>query len=96
MEMRDILVRPLTTEKTEFNLGLDWTYAFEVNPRANKVEIKAAVESFYGVEVDRVRTLIVRGKIKRHGRFSGKRSNWKKAYVTLREGQVLPGSQDQG
>jgi large subunit ribosomal protein L23 len=60
-----------------------------VNLGANKIQIKEAVEQFYGVKVDGVRTLVVRGKIKRSGRFSGKRSNWKKAYVRLAEGESI-------
>lgn len=56
---------------------------------ANKVEIKQAVESLFGVKVEDVRTLRLRGKFKRFGRFIGKRSNWKKAYVRLADGQSL-------
>lgn len=56
---------------------------------AEKTDIKAAVENFFGVRVDAVRTLVVRGKTKRFGRFQGKRSNWKKAYVTLAEGHAI-------
>ncbi len=90
MELKDILIRPIITEKTTMNLGSDRTYAFEVGIAANKVEIGRAVESFYGVQVEKVRTMIVRGKVKRFGRHFGKRRNWKKAYVTLAEGQSLP------
>jgi large subunit ribosomal protein L23 len=53
------------------------------------LQIKKAIEQFYGVEVDAVRTLVVRGKVKRHGRHFGKRRNWKKAYVTLGEGHQI-------
>jgi large subunit ribosomal protein L23 len=56
---------------------------------ANKVQISKAVKSFYGVDVDDVRTMIVRGKVKRFGKHHGRRSNWKKAYVTLSEGHEL-------
>ena len=62
---------------------------FEVSRTANKHQIKAAVESLFGVNVTDVRTLNVRGKSKRFGRFYGKRSNWKKAYVTLADGDFL-------
>jgi large subunit ribosomal protein L23 len=89
MLIKDTLVRPLVTEKTTSFLGTDRTYAFEVSPDASKPQIKAAIEAFYGVEVDRVRTSIVRGKIKRFGRRFGKRKNWKKAYITLAEGHAL-------
>ena len=55
----------------------------------NKQQIKDAIESYFQVEVEDVRTLIVRGKEKRTGRFRGMRSNWKKAYVTLKEGSEI-------
>jgi large subunit ribosomal protein L23 len=89
MELKDILVRPIITEKSTTNLGGDNTYAFQVGLKANKVQIRRAIEAFYGVKVDDVRTLIVRGKVKRSGRHHSKRSNWKKAYVTLTEGQSI-------
>ncbi len=88
MEMKDILVRPIVTEKSTTSLP-DNTFAFEVGLKANKVQIKRAVERFYGVRVRTVRTLVVRGKVKRFGRRTAKRSNWKKAYVTLAEGQTI-------
>jgi len=89
MELRDILVRPLITEKTTTHLGGEQTYAFEVSLVANKLQIKKAIERFYGVSVAQVRTTIVRGKIKRWGRHWSKRGNWKKAYVKLAEGSSL-------
>lgn len=90
MDLKDCLIRPLITEKTTTWLGSDRTYAFEVGIDSNKVQIKKAVESFYGVTVDEVRTIVVRGKIKRFGRHYGKRKNWKKAYVTVAEGDSIP------
>ena len=90
MGIQHILIRPLVTEKTAGGLGSDRTYAFEVGIASNKLEIRKAIESFYGVDVTDVRTIIVRGKNKRWGRHVGKRSNWKKAYVTVAEGQTLP------
>lgn len=90
MELKDILVRPLMTEKTTTGLGTDRTYAFEVGLAANKGQIAKAIGSFYDVEVESVRTLVMRGKTKRFGRYFGKRSNWKKAYVTLAEGNSIP------
>lgn len=90
MELKDILVRPLITEKTTTCLGSDRTYAFEVGLNANKGQIAKAIASFYDVQVDSVRTLIMRGKTKRFGRYFGKRSNWKKAYVTLSVGHSIP------
>jgi len=90
MELKDILIRPIITEKTTTSLGSDRTYAFEVGLPANKGQIAKAIASFYGVEVAQVRTMIVRGKTKRFGRYNGKRSNWKKAYVTLADGHSIP------
>jgi len=90
MELKDTLIRPLITEKTTTWLGNDRTYAFEVGVDANKIEIKNAVEAYYGVTVESVRTIVVRGKIKRFGRYYGKRKNWKKAYVTVAEGDSIP------
>lgn len=89
MDLKDTLVRPLITEKSTGQLGTDRTYAFEVGLQANKQDIKRAIEAYYGVRVADVRTMVVRGKTKRFGRFYGKRSNWKKAYVTLVEGHSL-------
>ncbi len=89
MLIKDTLIRPLVTEKTTTLLSNDRTYAFEVRVDAAKPQIKRAIEAFYGVEVDQVRTLIMRGKLKRFGRRFGKRKNWKKAYVTLAEGHEL-------
>jgi large subunit ribosomal protein L23 len=89
MLLKDTLVRPLVTEKTTTFLGTDRTYAFEVTTDSTKTQIKQAIEAFYGVEVENVRTCIVRGKVKRFGRRFGKRKNWKKAYVTLAEGHAL-------
>ena len=88
-EIHDILIRPIVTEKSTWLTGHQNTYVFEVSEGANKVEIKQAVESLFGVKVEDVRTLRLRGKFKRFGRFIGKRSNWKKAYVRLADGQSL-------
>lgn len=89
MELSDILIRPLVTEKSTSQLNGESVFAFEVGVKANKLQIKHAIEAFYGVKVAEVRTLVVRGKIKRYGRHFGKRRNWKKAYVTLSSGQSL-------
>lgn len=89
MKMSDILVRPLVTEKTTTQLPTEEEFAFEVGLEANKIQVKEAIERFYGVEVASVRTAVVRGKMKRHGRHHGKRRNWKKAYVRLAPGQTL-------
>lgn len=62
---------------------------FVVHPEANRVQIKQAVEALLKVKVEKVNLMNVRGKVKRLGRFSGKRSDWKKAFVTLKEGEKL-------
>ena len=90
MELREVLIRPLMTEKaTSEEIYGRRTYVFEVGIDSNKQQIRQAVESYFQVEVQDVRTLIMRGKEKRSGRFRGKRSNWKKAYVTLKEGASI-------
>ena len=88
-EIHDIIVRPLVTEKAVKAESAESTYVFEVGDGANKVQIKEAIERYFNVKVDDVRTVNVRGKFKRFGRFYGKRSNWKKAYVTLAQGHSL-------
>ena len=88
-ELHDILLRPLVTEKGAASEVAQNTYMFEVGETANKHEIKAAVEQFFNVKVEDVRTVRVRGKFKRFGRFYGKRANWKKAYVKLASGHTL-------
>ena len=82
-----VLKRPLITEKSNFlKEGLNQV-VFEVDKKANKIEIKQAVEKLFKVTVVKVHTLHMRGKIKRMGRSLGKKSNWKKAIVTLKEGE---------
>lgn len=88
-ELHDIILRPLVTEKSANSEAAANTYVFEVGETANKHEIKTAVEQFFNVKVEDVRTVRVRGKFKRFGRFYGRRSNWKKAYVTLASGHSL-------
>jgi large subunit ribosomal protein L23 len=64
-------------------------YSFEVHPGANKIEIKKAIEEIFSVRVTSVRTIRMPGKKKRMGRFEGKRPDWKKAVVTLKEGETI-------
>jgi large subunit ribosomal protein L23 len=64
-------------------------YVFEVARSANKIEIARAVEAIFNVEVAKVNTVLMKGKLRRQGRFAGRSSNWKKAYVILKEGQKL-------
>jgi large subunit ribosomal protein L23 len=91
MKLTDVIRRPLITEKTSILRERDGrTLVFRVAVGANKTEIKRAVEVLLGSKVEHVRTAISHGKIKRQGRFAGQRSDWKKAYVKLREGEKLP------
>ena len=90
MKMKDILKRPLVTEKATSQLALG-RYVFEVDRRAAKPEIARAVEEAFGVHVTQVKTSMVRGKSKRSGRLRRlvKRSDWKKATVELQEGEKI-------
>jgi len=90
MKLTDVIRRPLITEKTTIIREDGRTLVFEVAKGANKIDIKRAVEVLLGSKVSDVRTSLAHGKVKRQGRFSGRRSDWKKAYVTLREGEKLP------
>ena len=90
MKLTDVIRRPLITEKTSLLREDGRTIVFQVAPGANKIQIKHAVEQLFGAKVERVRTTISHGKIKRQGRFAGRRSDWKKAYVKLREGAKMP------
>ncbi len=90
MKLTDVIRRPLITEKTTVLREDGRTLVFEVAMGATKVEVKRAIELLLGSKVARVRTSITHGKIKRQGRFSGQRSDWKKAYVRLRDGERMP------
>ena len=90
MKVTDVIRRPLVTEKTSILREDGRTIVFEVASAANKLEIKQAVEQLLGAKVDGVRTSIAHGKMKRQGRFAGRRPDWKKAFVRLREGQKMP------
>ena len=90
MKMQDVIRRPLITEKTSILREDGRTIVFEVATGANKLEIKRAIEQLLGTKVDSIRTAIAHGKVKRQGRYAGRRSDWKKAYVTLREGEKMP------
>ena len=90
MKLTDVIRRPLITEKTSILREDGRTIVFHVATDANKVEIKRAVEQLLGSKVASIRTSIAHGKIKRQGRFAGRRPDWKKAYVTLREGEKMP------
>jgi large subunit ribosomal protein L23 len=90
MKLTDVIRRPLVTEKTTLLREDGKTVVFQVAREANKIDVKRAVEKLLGAKVDGVRTANTRGKLKRQGRFVGRRSDWKKAYVTLKAGQKLP------
>ena len=84
-----ILIRPLLTEKITALREATNTVGFVVHPDANRIQIRLAVETLLKVKVDKVNVLNVRGKVKKLGRFSGRRSDWKKALVTLKQGEKL-------
>jgi len=87
--LHEIIRRPLITEKANDLKDQARVVAFEVARTANKIEIKQAVEKAFDVKVKSVNTIQFRGKVKRVGLNLGQRSNWKKAYVTLEEGQNI-------
>lgn len=89
MNIYSVIKKPHVTEKTSLGSDTSNTVALVVDKDANKIEIKQAVENLFKVKVADVRTVTVAGKVKRAGKTYGKRSNWKKAYVTLQEGQSI-------
>jgi len=88
-EPRQVVVRPLMTEKSMRLKDERNTVTFQVVPDANKVEIRQAVEAIFNVKVSAVRTSTVEGKLKRMGRHQGRRPSWKKALVTLAPGHKI-------
>ena len=90
MTIYDVIKRPIVTEKGVTKKDTERTLCFEVAPAANKVMVKAAVEQLFKVKVAEVRTVSHVGKLRRRGRFSGYRSDWKKAYVKLKAGEKVP------
>jgi large subunit ribosomal protein L23 len=87
--VQEVVKRPLITEKAERSREANRQYAFEVHRDATKIQVKQAVEKLFSVHVLAVRTAIARGKNKRVGRNVGQRPNWKKAFVTLKEGETI-------
>ena len=87
--LHQIILAPVVSEKSTRVADRANQAVFKVLRDARKPEIKAAVEKMFGVKVESVRTLNVKGKTKRFGRSEGRRSDWKKAYVTLAEGQQI-------
>ena len=86
----DVIVRPIVTEKAVGKKDAENTLCFEVSADANKSEIKAAVQKLFKVKVADVHTVNNVGKLRRRGKFSGYRSDWKKAYVRLKAGEKMP------
>lgn len=89
MTPQQIIVRPVITEKASDLQGSDNQYAFEVLRDANKIEIRKAVEMVFGVRVQKVRTLVVRGDVRRVGKYYGRKRSWKKAVVTVHPGEHI-------
>jgi large subunit ribosomal protein L23 len=86
---QQIIIRPLVTEKSADRESGANQYTFEVARSANKIEIRKAVEMVFGVRVDKVRTSVVRGDVRRVGRNYGKTRQWKKAVVSVRPGDAI-------
>ncbi|MGD8993183.1 MAG: 50S ribosomal protein L23 [Desulfobacterales bacterium] len=89
MMQYEIIKRPLITEKTSIQKEIANQLTFEVDRRANRIEIKRAIETAFKVRVASVQTMQVKGKVKRRGRNIGKRRDWKKAIVTLMPGERI-------
>jgi large subunit ribosomal protein L23 len=89
MIANEIIIRPLITEKTSIQKELHNQLTFEVARRANRIEIKQAIEKVFNVRVSGVKTIQVTGKIKQRGRIIGKRRDWKKAIVKLMPGERI-------
>jgi len=90
MTIYDVLRRPLVTEKGVDKKDNERTLCFEVRSDANKTQVKSAVEKLFKVKVAEVRTATFEGKMRRRGRFTGYRADWKKAYVKLKAGEKVP------
>jgi large subunit ribosomal protein L23 len=90
MRIHEVLRRPLVTEKGVTKKDEERTLCFEVPAAANKVQVRQAVEKLFKVKVEEVRTANYPGKLRRRGRFTGYRPDWKKAYVRLKEGEKVP------
>ena len=90
MNANQIIRRPLVTEKSTILREEENVLSFEVAGSANKIQVKQAVEELFKVKVEEVRLFNVRGKMKRMGRYVGKRRDWRKAYVRLKQGEKAP------
>lgn len=89
MNFHEIIKRPVISEKSTMQKEVSNQISFEVDRKANRIEIKKAVQSLFSVQVEGVRTQQIKGKFKRRGRVIGKRKDWKKAIVTLKSGERI-------
>ncbi len=85
----DTIIRPLVTEKTTMQKDDYNQYSFEISPKANRVDVRKAIEAIFDVNVKGVSIMNVKGKVKQRGRIVGKRKNWKKAVVALNAGDRI-------
>jgi len=90
VKLTEVIRRPLVTEKTTRARETGEVIVFEVARTATKIDVKHAVEKMFGSKVASVRTSIMHGKVKRQGRYSGQRPDWKKAWVRLKPGEKMP------
>jgi large subunit ribosomal protein L23 len=90
MNIHEVLLKPVVTEKGMTKKEAERTLCFQVHKDANKIAVKQAVEKLFSVKVEEVRTANFEGKLRRRGRFAAYRSDWKKAYVKLLPGQKVP------
>jgi len=90
MNVYSVIKKPIVTEKAVNKKDGEQTLCFQVHSDANKTEIRQAVETVFKVKVADVRTSTTAGKLRRRGRFSGYRADWKKAYVKLKAGEKMP------
>ena len=89
MHYSDIIIAPVITEKSSSISSNSNTYVFKVNKKANKFQIKKAIEEAFGVKVVKINTLITKPKDRRVGRYTGKTKTYKKAYVTVKDGDKI-------
>jgi len=89
MNYHAIIRRPIISEKSTMQKEVSNQISFEVDRKANRIEIKKAIQSLFSVQVDAVRTLQIKGKFKKRGRIIGKSKDWKKAIVTLKPGERI-------
>jgi len=88
--LHEVIKRPIVTEKGVTKKDSERTLCFEVDVDANKTQIRQAIQTLFKVKVEEIRTSTTAGKLRRRGRYSGYRSDWKKAYVKLKAGEKMP------